>query len=229
MRLIPFFFLFTMYCKGLLAQEQETYIVKAGNSIADVVPLDKIYYYPQFISGTVLFKDGRISTARLNHNLLLGEFQFIDPKRDTLSLAEEEALTYILISTDSFYFDKCYLQLLASGNKCKLVKRIFFQQLTQNKGAYDMATSTSAVTNLNGFNVDFKYRLKLSSELVLLKSTVYLLSGKNNQFVPANKKNIVKLFPKSAKTIDAYLAANTVNFNRQEDLTRLVNAIKEDN
>ena len=84
--------------------------VKAGEDINESVPDSVRFRYSQFVAGHVYFKDGRISSAPLNYNLLNGEMQFITVGKDTLIIANEVTIKFIVINNDSFYL-KNYLKI----------------------------------------------------------------------------------------------------------------------
>lgn len=65
------------------------------------------------------------------------------------------------------------------------------------------------------------YNLKVNEELVLIKNVDYYLAGNNDQFIYADKKNVLKLFSKQKNTITTFLEKNLVNFSREEYLVRL--------
>jgi hypothetical protein len=70
-----------------IAQHPKTYTVPAGVEVKEIVPANEIYQFPEFLQGLVIFKDGKSAPGKLNYNRLRAEIQFIDPKGDTLSLA----------------------------------------------------------------------------------------------------------------------------------------------
>ena len=105
---------------SLRSQTDTTYIIKPGENIFDVVLLKDIYRYPGFIQGSVLFRDGRSVRSRLNYNMLISQVQFIDMKGDTLSLAEEETIKYVVIAQDSFCYDDGYIELMVEDGKVRM-------------------------------------------------------------------------------------------------------------
>ncbi len=108
---------------GLFAQNKTSVTVKAGSKISDVFTAADIFYYPEFTKGRVYFKDGSTSSAKLNYSLLVDQIQFIDPKGDTLSLANQTTIQVISIDQDSFYYDKGYLRLVVGNKLVKLAEK----------------------------------------------------------------------------------------------------------
>ena len=141
-------------CIGLFsvpafAQPGKTYTIKPGENIIKVISVNEIFKYPSFVIGTVIFKDGRNVRSRLNYNSLIGQIQFIDLKGDTLSLAEEETVRYIVIGTDSFCYDKGYIELIIDGSPIRLGKKVLFKEFEQKPGSYGLSSGTTAAVNLS--------------------------------------------------------------------------------
>src|SRR5438128_2444699 len=66
----------------LLAQFKKSGTVKAGSTVNETFSKQELYHYPDFVQGTVYFKDGNSGSSRLNYSLITGEIQFIDGKND---------------------------------------------------------------------------------------------------------------------------------------------------
>src|SRR5262245_16348829 len=85
------------------SQEKKNYRVNPGQKVRDAIPMEEIFQYPSFSSGEVYFRNGSVTSAPLNYNNLFAEIQFIDAKKDTLSLSDEQTISYISIGADTFY------------------------------------------------------------------------------------------------------------------------------
>src|SRR4051812_47791376 len=85
--------------------QSDKWTVKSGEDIKESVPDSIKFRYPQFVTGYVYFKNGKISRASLNYNLLNGEMEFIAPGNDTLAIDDEVTIRFIEINSDSFYYD----------------------------------------------------------------------------------------------------------------------------
>src|SRR5678809_1505707 len=93
-------------CADLPAQDSTLVTIKAGNKVSDVLTSADIYYYPQFITGQIFFKEGERVVVDMNYNHLFDQMLFINDKADTLALADEKTIKYIVILRDTFYYDK---------------------------------------------------------------------------------------------------------------------------
>src|ERR1035437_6392454 len=68
---------------SLSAQKYEPVVVKAGTKILDYFPFQERYRFPAFTPGQITFKNGNVSTIKLNYNLLMDNMEFIQ-SADTL-------------------------------------------------------------------------------------------------------------------------------------------------
>jgi hypothetical protein len=204
--------------------QTERWIVKPGENINTTLAPDVKFHYPKFTDGTVFFRDGTTSNALLDYNLLTEEMQFIAPKGDTLAVANEATIKYITIGSDTFYYDKVYMQLVAGNTTAKLAKRDALAMADIKKaGAYDQYSSTSSITTAKSVRLQDRVTdLTESQELTIVKQTTYYIGDTYNHFLPANKKNIIKLFGKKQNAIEQYFKDNKVTFNKEEELKALI-------
>jgi hypothetical protein len=198
------------------------YTVKPGADIRDVIPMTEMFQYPGFVQGTVVFRNGLSSAGRLNYNILLGEIQFIDPKEDTLSLANEKTIRHVLISRDTFYYDNGYLKLVRGGGEVKLAKKVFFREYIQKPGSYDLSSATTATNSLSSILERRSYELNTSQEVTLIKATQYFIGNRFNEFFYADRKNILKRFSRHRVPIENYLNKNITGVDSEEGIIKLV-------
>ena len=217
-----FFILTVLSCSALQGQPLETYTVKPGNNILEIIPLKVVFLYPSFTMGTVSFRDGRSVGGNLNYNLLIQAIQFIDGKGDTLALADENTIKQISITKDTFYYSNGYVKQIGNWTSVKLAERDFFKEFVQKPGSYGMSSAATAAHSINSVIIQGStYKLNTDKEVVMVKAKQYFIGNKYNEFVAADKKNLLKLFPKQKKDISDYLDKNAVDFTKSEDLTRL--------
>jgi len=198
--------------------------VKAGESIAASLGDSIIYHYPEFTGGVVHLKNGTLSHASLNFNLVTGEMQFITPSKDTLAIANESSIDHITIQNDTFYFDKFFIQLIHGNTDAKLGKiEIIKQTNVEKQGAYGQMNSTGSIDAIDSYYSSGQmYKLAESTTVTMRKSIILFIGDKNNHFLPANKKNISKLFGKKNSTVESFIKENKIEFNKEDDLIKLV-------
>ncbi len=211
----------------LPAQESKLIKIKAGEDIQKAVAFTDKYRYPQFIDGTVAFFAGTPTAGKLNYNLLLGEMHFISPAKDTLSLANESAIKEIKIGENQFYYDpkNGYLEVVTDYHSIKLaIKQMFRVAGLEKVGGYQQSSAVSSIKNYsmiaNG-NSSVK-TLEAKGDIVLSKEKLYFFVDQNNRFYKANKSNLLKIFAKNKKAIETYLKAQSIDFNSEENLEKIL-------
>lgn len=211
----------------LLAQDAEILRVKSEEDIAEVIPADVKYRYSEFRTGNISFYNGRSSAAKLNYNILLGEMQFLDRKGDTLSLADEHTIKIIMIGEDVFYYDGRfgYLEVVKDYHPIKLALNQTLQTVTSEKGsAYGQSSGVSSIKTINFYSTDNSQVqiLKQKGDILLTKKASYFLVDQNNRCHKLNKSSILKVFADHKRAIKDYLKEASINFNKEEDLKKLL-------
>jgi hypothetical protein len=217
--------LFALTCyTELFAQKSKIVTVRAGTNIMDVLSPADVFYYPHFTSGKVFFRDGTVTASKLNYNLLVDEMHFINENGETLALANENNVKYIVINNDSFYYNHGYLRLLASGAVSKLVvKQIWIISDARPVGAYNTTNNSVSITSYATMNEHGRlYDLAIDEDLVLKKVEQFYFGDNYNHFVLADKKNLLTLFPKEQERLEMYLKENRINFTKKDDLEKIV-------
>jgi hypothetical protein len=211
-----------MFCGSALSAQAGTFTVKPGENFYEVIPFNDIFRYPKFIAGNVTFKDGRSVDGRLNYNLLIKQVQFIDPKGDTLSLSDENTIRHIIINKDTFYFSNEYVRQVASWNTIKLGELDYYKEFLQRPGSYGLASSATASNNISSLLVQGKkFEINTDQEMVLVRAKQYFIGTRFNEFFPADKKLLLKAFPKHRKKIEGFLDENAIEVSNKEDLVKL--------
>ena len=202
-------------------QTTEVITVKAGQSLYDVHK--EIYRYPNFKEGKVYFLDGGLSGGKLNYSFISEAMQFISPTGDTLSLADEATIKYIVIENDTFYYDKGYLEGLINAGTVKLAikQKIKFKD-TRKIGAFGTASPTLRTENEKTFLGDNRYNFIIAEDLIFVKEKEYYLNVRFRDFVIVNKKNLNKLFPEKKDNIETFLKQNNINLQVEKDLEKLI-------
>ena len=217
---------------GLSAQDSTFVTIKTGQSAKDVLTSSEIYHYPQFTYGKVFLRDGTKAAGKMNYNRLYGQMLFINPIGDTLALADEKNIKFIVIDRDTFHYGDGYMRLIANDGVTKLTeKQIWVMADIRKIGTHGRPTTTVAVTSFstytNGQDAAKSKDLIMNEDIVLRKETQYYFGDKFNLFVPANKKGLQQLFPKEHQRIDNYLRENKVNFNKKEDIEKLYQFLRQ--
>lgn len=212
---------------GDLSAQDSTFVtIKAGNRVNDVLTPAEIYYYPQFTSGKVFFRDGSKAVGKMNYTRLFDQMLFIGPKGDTLALADEKNIKFITIDQDTFYFDEGYVRLIMNKGDVKLAeKQVWVVADVRKIGSHNKATSTVAITSIDSYTDRASraksYDLLINEDMLIKKETQYFFGDKYNHFVRSGKKKLLLLFPKEQASIENYLKENKVDFDKKDDLEKI--------
>ena len=210
----------------LSAQDSTIVTIKAGNRIKDVLTAGDIFYYSQFTSGKVFFRDGSKAVAKMNYSRLLDQMLFIDSKSDTLALANEKTIKFIAINLDTFYYDEGYMRIIADNGVVKLAEKQIWVVVDVRKiGTHNTQKPTVAITTLSTYNDETtrakSHDLLINEDMVIRREAHYYFGDEYNHFARAGKKKLLLLFPKEELRLENYLKENKVNFDKKEDLEKL--------
>ncbi len=227
------FLVILLLTNKLHAQDSTRIFVEAGKSFSEVLTPGQIYRYPDFITGKVFFRDGSFSESKLNYNFFNGEIEFIDGNGDTLAISDEQLpdIKEVYIGSNSFFYSNGYLeQLTVEEISGRLLQRQNFIVLETGKiGGYNMPSSSNAIQTYSSFVTSSRgsvvSQLKAKQNVTLVLITEYFVGDKYNRFLPANKKNMIRLFPAKKDKIETYLKLHTVDFRNGVSLRRLFESL----
>jgi hypothetical protein len=214
-------------CKEALAQGR-TIRVKAGDDLAQAYSSHGFYRFPQFNKGTLYFKGGKKNEGQLfNYNIFSGNMQFISPKGDTLDLGGAANIDSVVFEKYAFAYNDGFMEIIARADSVILLKKIVLKTQVENIGAYGVSNATASIDNIktysNGVGV---YNLVLNQDVVLIENLSWFFKDNNNNLVKASKSGLPKLLsPAGQAKADAYLKQNKVNFEKESDLLKLMQAI----
>jgi hypothetical protein len=210
------------------AQGKKRFAINPGEKVVEKIPLTEMYKYPEFTLANVSFKDGLSLQAKLNYNSVYGEMQFIDPRGDTLSIADEKNVRWIAAKNDTFYFYEGWLELVANNNTIKLAKKKMFEISNKEKiGGMDIPAFGAIETNTKSTASQHTRDLIAKEKLTYTEYITYYFADRFNNFFPASKKSLLKIYGRDEKKIEQYLKDNKINFSSEEDLKQLCNFLND--
>lgn len=227
---MKYFILISILLAGTIAgAQQKVFVVNPGQRIGDVFTRQDIYAYPVFGQGTVYFNDGSNSNALMNYNSLYGEIQFIDPKGDTLSLADESRIKMLTINNDSFYFDHDhgYLQQLSKAGNLRLMRRVIIRQTSSAKiGLYNQSVEGGAASSYTVLSSGaHDANLMVNEKVTFSKEENYFFTDEKGRVQPVSRKSAEKISGKK-DAVAAYFASHNVDFKSEADLEGLVSYLQ---
>lgn len=211
------------------AQTQRGYLVKAGETPDNAIPGEVKYLLPVFTEGTASLRSGGSVHMRFNYNLLLGEMQFLDPKGDTLVIADPATIKKIVIDSIIFYFDKTYVKEIEKLGLYKLaVRERLVQMPYKTEGAYGTKTASSSIESFSTIYANGKeFKLQLQQDVLFVKTTDFYLGDAYDHFSKANKKAFSNLFSSKKEALNNYVREEKINFDNEEDLRKLLQFCSE--
>jgi hypothetical protein len=210
------------------AQDKDKIRVKAGGKLGSHDFTYAAYRFPTFQSAEIHYYSGAPAAGNLNYNQLLGEMHFIGPGKDTLALDNLYLVKVIAIGDTKFYYDpvnKNFGELIADYPEVKLLITHKFKPSDIESGvAYGQYSNTSATTNFGSIATGDgrMQKLNINEYLVLAKRASYFLRDQNNQFYPATKANIYKLFSKNKGAMEKFMKENRIDLQKEENLKKLL-------
>lgn len=206
-------------------QETRDFTVRAGESVKDVLSPKDIFLYPDFIKGTAFNRNGTKSEALFNYNIINGEIQFIDPRKDTLAVAKPGSVSCFVIAADTFYYNGGYYRKIA-GSKIFMLAVLQVTKLVdiRKAGPYGTTTTVASVDSYSSVmssTTGGVYKLRLNVETRFTMRCDYFFGNPDDKFVPAKKSNILKMFPGREDNIKKFLKDEAIRFDKKEDLIRL--------
>lgn len=214
----------TSFCAAVAQQKDPIVINPVKHNEGELT--SRMYQYPQFTQGKAFYKDGSETNASLNYNYLNNQILFIDAKGDTLQLVNAENFSKIAIGVDTFlYYNKMFVRQVTKNPSYNLfVKRSLEIGAKEKKGAYGTYSGTSSTTQINQISVDRSRPVDLAVDenTTYIFKDYYFVSGRFDKFYPATKKGIYSLFAKNEKDLKEFIEKNETNFNKKEDLEKLL-------
>ena len=215
-------FSLTAYSQG------STYLVKAGEHPARVIPDTVQFQYPEFRKGLLFLPMGEKSPVMLlNYNLLYATIQLINENGDTLALDESANIVeYVRIESDLYFRDskEGYCLILSKDGPVKLVVRfrlnIVRRETVVNNG---YGVSSGGSTSSRSARRSSDNGLYLQNEDVYFRKDYahFFLAPKNKIFKPT-KTSLHKLYAEHKKAIQTFISENNVNFDNESDLAKII-------
>lgn len=208
------------------AQAPEKLKVKPDGEEVSTSIRKQAYYYPDFKDGKVIFLSGVAHAGKLNYNMLSGEVEFINSKRDTLELDNMYTVSMVTFGPDSFYYDqqdKALLRLLEDYKGTKLLAKEKYELSNiKSVGAYGLEKNSTAPSSSSEYELNnTQNKLKQNESMVFSTKTTYYIT-QNNSFLNANKSSLFKLFPEHKTQLNNYIKANKTDFKKEEDVKKVL-------
>ncbi|MDR2293232.1 MAG: hypothetical protein LBE11_07145 [Prevotellaceae bacterium] len=228
MKNIIFITTILLFVAGNVCVAQEKVKVENANvlsdeNIAEQLPRNAVYIFPDFTEGTAFFKNGTVTTAKLNYNTLTEEMQFVDDKENIMAISNPQDIDYIIINKKVFYYvsGKSFGELLTYNDEIKfLTKRKTTLAYSQAKGAYGQSNTTFSVTSVVPTR---QYDIGILRDLTFNIIDEFLLERNKKFNKISGVKSFIKIFPQYKDEINQFVESNKTNFKNEKDLIKLTN------
>jgi len=194
--------------------------------IREVLPEKGIYRFPVFNEGSVIFRNGIISAARLNYNVSLDEMHFITGNGDTLSVADPVTINFISLNGSRFYYDKGFLQTIDTAVNNGIIlafKQSLIAQQQRKYGAYGITEPHEGIRSLNFYTGNGQiYKLGGDEKITVTAREYYFFGDTYGHFAKAGKEYILLHFKKNQPALKEFIQTNHTNFNVLKDLLKLM-------
>lgn len=211
-----------------LGQAPITLMVKAGEDATKAIPMKEQFRYPSFLPGRLIYPQNKKSEVlRLNYNQLHGAMQFIDPKGDTLFIAEDSNIfKYVHVGPDLYFHDfrEGYFEMVTREGKVRLLSQ-FKWKIIRKEIVVDNGYGTSASVA----NTEYSSRRSgdignfVQNENTLFgKEWAFFLLGPKDKLYKATRSGFLKAFTDYKQEIQLYFKAQDTDFNKEGDLRKLL-------
>ena len=223
-----FVILIALCCLEIAAfsQDQDHYMVRAGQEASEVIPRVRHFYYADFQQGQVFYPQGKRSDVMmLNYNTLLQVMQYIDAHGDTLFIPEESNIfKYVKIGKDIFYhhFKEGYFNLYTRNDQFNLASRTRWKIQRRDMMVYNGygMSSVSPGSTLSERRVGES--VVPNEDVAYVTESDFYVVGPKDLVFRANRAGFLKAYPENKEDIQAYIREHQTDFDNQESLLELV-------
>jgi len=197
------------------------------NSLFAQADLGSGLLFPKFEIGTVVFKNGRQSTAPLNYNMILQEMVFLNPDSTILTIANPIEVLVVIIGERRFLpvsYNGVFYEEIVAGNFSFFIQRSAAMISAGKAAGYGGYSQTSSVTSYNSYqsqsgtyeklNPDEKFKMKVN--------TFYYLKSGNSYKKFFSAKTLGKLFKGHETEIEEYAKEQSIDFSKTDDVAGIV-------
>lgn len=183
---------------------------------------------PRFTKSIVKLKSGQINTAVLNYNTVDQQMVFMQQKQPMI-LDDPQLIDTIFMANRTFIsFEKGFYELLVVA-PITLFKQnksyVEFEGYPTLYGAKSQTTSSTGVSQI--YASSGPINLKIPQGYKVVDDSQYWIRKENGMKIFDTKREFLKIFPDKEKELNQFISKNKVNFEKTEDVIKLVNYCNE--
>lgn len=214
-----------IYLRGILLlflciqevySQDKVFVVKEGERPESSIPFNFRFLNGYFAKGHLEFFNGkRTGISAFNYDLLEKQILFIGEKNDTLAIADDSNVKYLIIENHRFYHDpnRGYFEILSEDSlyyltcSTKLISRKSTKATDEGYGG--TTNGTSASVNLK------------NPQIIFTRLINFFIINRNGELTTANKKGFLKTFPVREDFISKYIKDERIDFNKENEVIKL--------
>lgn len=182
------------------------------------------YLFDNFQEAVVFFKDGSQYHEKMNYNLLVEKFYFIDRSDNKLKvLSNPQDINIIKFGNRVFYTKAGKGIEILPTNPALHVQYKGNIRKEATKGAYGKTSETTSVRTYGGTYGSSGERLDFDPEKLVLGSryNIYWLERKGKKKSFKNLKQFIKLYPNHEGELQNFIHENKIDFNNAKQISIL--------
>jgi hypothetical protein len=206
-RSVIWLLLFFLHDFSASSQEARIISVTPGKKVMDVLTLEDLYNYPQFVPGTVTYQNGKSTTALMNYHVFFDEMRMLR-NSDTVPLGNPD-ISFVTVRNDTFQREQFFYKVVRDYGKMRLVARKVFALVDSPHTPEDTSRFKLRYSVLNSGR--FLKDIAPIDTLRLAVFEMYYIANVQNKLMPIHRSTLIDLYPHKRKAVLEYLSQQKVN------------------
>lgn len=184
------------------------------------------FLFEEFQEVDVYFKNGKFYQEKMNYNIVVGKFYFLDrfDGNKMKVLSNPQDVNVIKFGNRVFYPGEEGCVEVLPTNPILYVQYCGHVRKEANKGAYGMESETSAIQKFGGVNNESGTRFDFEPDKIIVgkRYNRYWIEKKGKKKPLRNFKQFVKLYPEHKEALNEFIEKNEVDFDNVEQMKMLL-------
>jgi hypothetical protein len=197
------------------------------NRLNSFIPDEHKYDTDTFTDGYLVFASGKKSGVyKVKYNHFLRIMLFIDRKGDTLMFEESPMMKYVVTEKKVFFhhISNGFYEVLA-GQNSPVVLGSQCNYVVSQREAVTSSAHRDLVSTPEHFSILYVSHdpSMPKEEILFTKKKELALIDQQDRIYKPNKIGFIKAFPRKEDEIKKFIRTESVKFNREDDLKKLLN------
>ena len=189
----------------------------------DIRGLVKLEHYAidSFVVGTVKLRSGKVSTQRLNYNLITKEMIF-EQAGTYLAIANPEQVDTVMLGHRFFVpVEKGFYEWLGGSSYPFFAEHTCTIKEPGTKIGFGNSNTTASVSLQSLINLGGAYALKLPDEFQVVQGHAVYVRKNGKYHKIKNEKQLISLLPEKKQLINDWLKTHKTNFSNDNEVALL--------